>query len=229
METGVSKGQLISSLVGITVVLGGIYALFAYFGITNVQETIQHAGIWAPLVLVLAKASTIIIAPLSGSPIYPLAGALFGFWEGTALLMAGDILGGIVAFYISRFFGRTVVEKMIGGDEKFLSRALRMMGSTKDSSLRGSALRRCLKRLPTAPGSPELISLFLLASTRSSASCRLCSLRAPAHCLHSARGGCCRSHSRSALWLSRSGSSYSARCFLSGRRSSKIPTHHLPL
>ena len=146
METGVSKGQLISSLVGITVVLGGIYALFAYFGITNVQETIQHAGIWAPLVLVLAKASTIIIAPLSGSPIYPLAGALFGFWEGTALLMAGDILGGIVAFYISRFFGRTVVEKMIGGDEKFLSRALRMMGSTKGFFI----ARVCFAPLPEA-------------------------------------------------------------------------------
>lgn len=131
METGISKWQLTTSLLSIAVVLGGLYAVFAYFGITNVQETIKSAGIWAPLVLILAKASTIVIAPLSGSPIYPLAGALFGFWEGTALLMAGDVLGGIIAFYISRFFGRRIVEKMIGSDEKFLSRALRMMATTK--------------------------------------------------------------------------------------------------
>jgi len=131
METGVNKKQLIISLGSVVIVLGGLYTLFSYFGITNVQETIARAGIWAPLILILAKASTIIIAPLSGSPIYPLAGALFGFWQGTLYLVLGDILGGVVAFFISRIFGRKIVEKMIGSDEKFLNRALRMMGTVK--------------------------------------------------------------------------------------------------
>jgi uncharacterized membrane protein YdjX (TVP38/TMEM64 family) len=131
MDTGVSKQQIITSLGGLVFVLGGLYFLFAHFGITNVQESIQSAGIWAPLLLILAKASTIIIAPLGGSPLYPLAGALFGFWEGSAYLIAGDVLGGVTAFFISRMFGRTLVEKMIGGDEKFLSRALKMMSTVK--------------------------------------------------------------------------------------------------
>jgi uncharacterized membrane protein YdjX (TVP38/TMEM64 family) len=83
------------------------------------------------LILVVAKASTLIIAPLGGSPLYPLAGALFGFWKGVALLLLGDLIGGTVAFYLSRYFGRHLVEKMLGEDEKFLARALRMMGTLK--------------------------------------------------------------------------------------------------
>jgi uncharacterized membrane protein YdjX (TVP38/TMEM64 family) len=131
METGISKRQIITSLASLAVVLGGLYALFRYFGITEVQTTIEHAGIWAPLVLVLAKASTLVFAPLGGSPLYPLAGALFGFWEGALLLMLGDALGAVVCFYISRIFGRHLTEKMIGDDQKFLSRAMRMMATTK--------------------------------------------------------------------------------------------------
>lgn len=131
METGVSKRQIAINLASLAVVLGGIYFVLHYFGITEVRETIEHAGIWAPLVLVLAKASTIVIAPLGGAPLYPLAGALFGFWQGTGLLLLGDALGGTVAFFISRTFGRTLVERIIGDDKKFLGRALKMMGTVK--------------------------------------------------------------------------------------------------
>src|SRR3989338_384441 len=131
METGVSKKQLLTSLVSLTVILGGIYVLLRYFGLTEVQETIKRAGFWAPLALILAKASTVVIAPLGGSPLYPLAGALFGFWKGVGLLVIGDALGGIIAFYLSRIFGRHLVEKFLGDDQKFLARALKMMGTVK--------------------------------------------------------------------------------------------------
>lgn len=120
------------SVVSLAVILGGIYAVFRHFGITEVQTAVENAGVWAPLVLILAKASTIIIAPLSGSPLYPLAGALFGFWEGVLWLVIGDMIGGTVAFYLSRIFGRSIVEKMLGdAEEKFLARVLRMVGTVK--------------------------------------------------------------------------------------------------
>ncbi|MEK7612636.1 MAG: VTT domain-containing protein [Patescibacteria group bacterium] len=131
METGVTKHQIISSLISLTVIVGGLYLVFRYFGITEVEAAVERAGLWAPLVLVVAKAATIVIAPLGGSPLYPLAGALFGFWKGTGLLILGDALGGTIAFYLSRIFGRHLVEKLIGGDQQFLGRALRMMGSVK--------------------------------------------------------------------------------------------------
>lgn len=131
METGVSKRQIAINLVSLATILGGIYFVLHHFGITEVRETIQNAGIWAPLVLVIAKASTVVIAPLGGSPLYPLAGALFGFWQGTGLLLLGDAIGGTIAFFLSRFFGRRIVERMIGDDQKFLGKALRMMGTVK--------------------------------------------------------------------------------------------------
>jgi len=131
METGVSKRQLITSLASLTVIFGGIYLVFKYFGLIEVQDTIERAGIWAPLVLIAAKASTIVLAPLGGAPLYPLAGALFGFWKGTGLLLIGDALGGTIAFFLSRFFGRHLVEKLLGDDQKFLARALRMMSTAK--------------------------------------------------------------------------------------------------
>jgi uncharacterized membrane protein YdjX (TVP38/TMEM64 family) len=56
-----------------------------------------------------------------------MGGALFGFWEGTLLVMLGDVTGGTVAFYISRIFGRPVAEKFLGSEQRYLSRALRLM------------------------------------------------------------------------------------------------------
>lgn len=131
METGLTRRQIITSLIGLGLMYGGIFALFQYFDLADVRSTIESAGIWAPLVLIAAKASTIVIAPLGGSPLYPLAGALFGFWYGTLLLIIGDAIGGAIAFYISRMFGRQVAEKFIGNEKTFLSQALGMMGTTK--------------------------------------------------------------------------------------------------
>lgn len=132
METGVTPRQLITSLVSLVVIFGGLYFVFRYFGLDQVQETIENAGLWAPLILIIAKAATIVIAPLSGSPLYPVGGALFGFWKGTLILLIGDVLGGVVAFFISRIFGRHIVEKLLGkSEEQFLSRALKMMGTVK--------------------------------------------------------------------------------------------------
>jgi len=130
METGVSKRQIFVSLINITVVLGALYLLFRYFGITEVQETIDRAGVWAPLVLVLAKASTLIIAPLGGAPIYPLAGALFGFWKGAGLSIFATGLASLAAFLIGRYLARGWVEKVVRRNQGFveLARAVGQKG-----------------------------------------------------------------------------------------------------
>lgn len=144
METGVSKKQIFINLASLTLILGGLYFVLRYFGLTEVRETVEAAGIWGPLVLIVAKASTIVIAPLGGSPLYPLAGALFGFWQGTAFLLIGDALGGTIAFFLSRALGRKLVERIIGEDQKFLGKALRMMGTVKGFLI----ARMCFMPLP---------------------------------------------------------------------------------
>lgn len=119
------------NLIGLAVVLGVLFFLARYFDIEAVRAQIDRAGVWAPLLFVLAKASTIIIAPLGGSPLYPIAGAVFGFWEGALLLVIGDTLGGVVSFLLARTFGRSLVERMLQGSENLLSQALLLMGTPK--------------------------------------------------------------------------------------------------
>lgn len=110
--------------------LGGLFFIAKTWGNDSLKHWIEAAGPWAPLALVAAKASTIVFAPLSGALIYPLAGALFGFWKGFALSVLGDAIGGAIAFQISRRFGRTFVEKMVG-DGGLLAKILTMMGTVR--------------------------------------------------------------------------------------------------
>ncbi|PIR82396.1 hypothetical protein COU20_02640 [Candidatus Kaiserbacteria bacterium CG10_big_fil_rev_8_21_14_0_10_59_10] len=119
------------NLLGLAIVLLGIIFLIRYFNFDAIQARIETAGVWAPALLVLAKAATIIIAPLGGSPLYPLGGALFGFWKGTALLILGDAIGGAVAFFLARVFGRGLVERMLGKSENLLAQSLELMGTAR--------------------------------------------------------------------------------------------------
>lgn len=110
--------------------LGGLVLIVKTWGNDSLQQWVTSAGPWGPIVLVGAKASTIVFAPLSGALIYPLAGALFGFWKGLVLCILGDAIGGAIAFQLSRRFGRGIVERMVG-DETLLAKILTLMGTVR--------------------------------------------------------------------------------------------------
>jgi len=108
-----NKKDVVESLVGLVLIFAGIGAAVYLLDFENIQATVTGAGIWAPILLILAKAATIVFAPLTGSPLYPLAGVLFGFWEGVLYIVIGDMLGAVVSFYISRKFGQKMVERLL--------------------------------------------------------------------------------------------------------------------
>lgn len=142
-----SPKDALYSLAGLVAIFGGLYLFFRVFDIDAVQAYIETAGVWAPLLLILAKATTIILVPLSGSPLYPIGGALFGFWKAFGLLLVGDAIGGTVAFVISRYFGRAVALRLIGSQGGLLTQALEMM-----STVRGFLLARlCFLSFPEIP------------------------------------------------------------------------------
>lgn len=101
---------------GITVLV--ILILIFFFDIDSVKVWVEKAGIWGPLVFILLKTSTIVIAPLSGSPLYPLVGLLFGFWPGILYVEIGDAIGYSLSFWISRIFGKKIVSKFITNKEE---------------------------------------------------------------------------------------------------------------
>ena len=77
-----SKKDIIQNIAALIAIFVFLFLLFQFFDIKELRLYIEAAGIWAPLMLILTKASTIVFAPLSGSFLYPLAGALFGFPNG---------------------------------------------------------------------------------------------------------------------------------------------------
>lgn len=120
------------NFVGAGLTLLAIILLAIFVDISAFKIWVEKAGVWGPLVFILLKISTIVIAPLSGSPLYPLVGLIFGFWPGILYAAIGDFLGYTIAFYISRILGRRIVLKLIRSKEGgMLSRIVDHMSSTK--------------------------------------------------------------------------------------------------
>lgn len=80
----------------------------------QLQEEIASFGILAPLILVFLKMTTLVVAPLGGTPLYLLGGAMFGNLNGLFLTLLGDVLGSSICFYISRLYGTRVISFFVG-------------------------------------------------------------------------------------------------------------------
>lgn len=105
--------ELWVNLFWLALTVAAVYFFARFLGIHAVREHIATAGAWGPLAVILLKASTLVVAPLGGSPLYPIAGAVFGFWKGLLYTFIGDILGTAVAFFMSRCFGRRIVRHFV--------------------------------------------------------------------------------------------------------------------
>jgi uncharacterized membrane protein YdjX (TVP38/TMEM64 family) len=86
-----------------------IYLGMRLISTENIREKVDGAGLYGPLVFILFKASTNIIAPLGGNPFYLIAPQLFGFTDGFIYLLVGDLLGYTTSFFLSRVFGRAIM------------------------------------------------------------------------------------------------------------------------
>ncbi|HJQ08113.1 MAG TPA: TVP38/TMEM64 family protein [Candidatus Saccharimonadales bacterium] len=115
---------LLAIAAGLTLASLLIVELFG--GVERFRTIIESAGPWAPLAYVLLKASTYVIAPLSGTPVKLASGVLFGVWEGMALSLAGDTLGGSLNYWIARTLGRKGIAAFAG------KKAIRQVEETTD-------------------------------------------------------------------------------------------------
>lgn len=104
----VSRRELLQSVFWLVLIFALIYGFARFVGFENLRATVERAGIFGPALLAFLKASTLVFAPLGGAPLYPVSGALFGFWKGFLIMFIGDFIGTTVSFYISRRFGRKI-------------------------------------------------------------------------------------------------------------------------
>ena len=84
----------------------------------SLENQVASFGIWAPIIFVLLKISTLVIAPLSGTPLYFVAGSVFGNYYGLVLSLLGDVLGSTICFLLSRFYGHKII-RIFTGDRFF--------------------------------------------------------------------------------------------------------------
>ncbi len=106
-------GPIIAGVMFIIVTGGLIYAMNT-LGTERLQQIVRDAGPLAPLAYILLRAATYVFAPLTTGPIQIASGALFGVWEGIALSVIGETLGGSINFWIGRKFGRPVALRLAG-------------------------------------------------------------------------------------------------------------------
>lgn len=102
-------GDVAKNFAFIALAIGVAYFVTVRVGIEHVREAVASAGVWGPFIIILLKATTIVVVPLGGTPLYPIAGALWGFWQGLGITLIGDALGSGIAFYLSRYFGRSIL------------------------------------------------------------------------------------------------------------------------
>src|SRR3989344_36481 len=127
-----NKKDRILELVWLIVVFGLFFISIKLLRSGELQAHIEAFGIFAPVALVVLKASTLIVAPLGGSPLYVVAGAAFGNVNGFILCFLGDVVGSTACFWISRIYGDKVVKFFAG--KKFFSeiqKFLKLLDSTK--------------------------------------------------------------------------------------------------
>ena len=86
-----------------------MYFSLKIIGSTDMQERIANFGVFGPILFMLLKASTIIIAPLGGRPLYVVAPSLWGFWMSYLYLFIADTFAYASIFFISRRYGRRVI------------------------------------------------------------------------------------------------------------------------
>ena len=131
-----SLHDALKNIIFFVITIGCAYWLTVSIGIDRLEDIVKTAGIWAPLAVIALKMTTIIVVPLGGGPVYAIAGAAFGFWKGLAVTAIGDVLGFSVAFYLSRFFGHSIVTFFVPRPhlpllEKIISRGAKLSAFLK--------------------------------------------------------------------------------------------------
>ena len=120
------------NLLGIFITVALLLALGFFIDVDSFKTMIIEAGPLAPLLFIVLKATTVVVAPLSGAPLYPIVGFLFGFWPGLLYVVIGDFIGITIAFTLSRLFGYPLVLKFIVGKERsILAKVVSHVGTTK--------------------------------------------------------------------------------------------------
>lgn len=95
---------------------------------SELRQWFEDWGVWGPIAVIATMALAILISPIPSAPIALAAGALYGHYWGTFYVVIGAEIGAIGAFFISRYFGYSLLHHWFGeqlnqglaGSQRFL-------------------------------------------------------------------------------------------------------------
>jgi uncharacterized membrane protein YdjX (TVP38/TMEM64 family) len=112
--------------IGVLVILAGLAVVYGqplwelFSSQDRIEQTIEDAGAWGPVVLILMQILQTIAAPIPGQLTAFAGGYLFGTVLGTTYAMIGATIGFTIIFILARKLGRPFVEYFV--DKKTLKK-----------------------------------------------------------------------------------------------------------
>ena len=98
-----------------------------YFTAEALQQFLNAAGLWAPLVFIVVYAAGVCLF-IPGTLLTGLGAALFGAYGGFLYVWIGAMLGASLAFLIGRFLGRDFAASLVGDRLQKYDDAIRRNG-----------------------------------------------------------------------------------------------------
>jgi uncharacterized membrane protein YdjX (TVP38/TMEM64 family) len=89
--------------------------LMAMFDATEARMWIQNFGAWGPLAVIGLLISDLFL-PIPATGVMSAAGFVYGPWIGGLISLAGSLLCGMLAYVLSRAFGRRAAEWLAGAE-----------------------------------------------------------------------------------------------------------------
>ena len=100
------------------VALLGLLAWSVGGRLPEMLERVRGLGVWAPLVFIVAYIVAV-VAFVPASILTAAAGIVFGLVRGVVYVFVAAVLGASLAFLISRYLARSVVERWVAASPRF--------------------------------------------------------------------------------------------------------------
>jgi len=126
------KTKLVATIVSIIFVIivllsifGTLYAVYSnpefFSDRAQVEQSLLSFGPWGPSAIIGGHIIQVVFPFIAGQVLEVVAGFLYGFWQGTIYNLVGIQIGSLIAFLLSKRYGRPLVEKLVNTEdlEKF--------------------------------------------------------------------------------------------------------------
>jgi len=114
MKKFISIFLLVAILITLFKFHESIFTTLSWFGSRDaITTSMQHAGLWGPMVLFILFVLQVFLAFIPGQALMVACGFLYGFWGGFLLSWLSLVVGGEIAYVLARNYGRPFAEKWI--------------------------------------------------------------------------------------------------------------------